>query len=466
VTYIHDGRSPVTENAEKLIGAIARSWSAGDTVEAVTRAQRLAPDLLRSPDTAATLGGMCASLGELAAAGVFYERAWQLAPQRCDIIKLYSGALVAAGEFATADALLERALSLQPNDAEAWFARAHAGRQSPERDLIGPMQQLLTSGTPSAEERVFLHYALGKCYDDLREFDAAYANYRSAASTRRSQLRYDAPYDRQVLADIAAQLTSGPDHRDDSEVFRPIFVVGLPRSGTTLLERMLASHSNTCSIGESTAFTKALTQTLEVTHPGRRLSRRDAVSLSLSIDHHIIGHTYRKQLPPGALSSERLVDKMPLNFLYIGLIRRALPGSRVLILRRQPMANGWSIFSTLFRKAYPWSYDFREIAAYYASFSRLANRVEEAFPETVRRVDYERLATQPEDELRRILEFLDMSWEDACMSFHRNPTPTATASLEQVRRPVYRTSIERWRQYPQLAGELGTALRNEGISDV
>jgi tetratricopeptide (TPR) repeat protein len=446
--------------------AIAESWSAGRATDSVRAALLLDPARLASPDTAAKLGGICSTVGELSAARLFYERAWQLAPERIDILKFYSGSLMAAGEFEKADALLERVVLEQPSDAEAWFSRAHAGRQSRERDLVGPIARLLADPQTPAASQVFLHYALGKCFDDLGDFDSAHASYCSGAALRRARLSYDADYDKQVLADIAAQLGSQTNENHGDEGFQPIFVVGLPRSGTTLLERIIGSHSFTTSIGESNLFSQGLMRVLAKNHPGRTLTRRQAVAASRTIQSDDLGRFYRENMPPRAAGAARVIDKMPLNFLYIALIRRALPGSRILVLRRAPMANCWSMFSTLFRKAYPWSYDFSELAGYYAAFIGLTDQLLQAFPETVRRVDYERLVVQPEVEVRAILEFLDLPWESGCMAFHESTTPTATASLEQVRKPVYQTSIDRWRNYPGGLQELAEALKHEGVCDV
>jgi hypothetical protein len=446
--------------------AIAESWSAGRVMDAVRAALLLEPTNLSSADTAATLGGICSTTGELSAARLFYEQACKIAPERTDILKLYSGSLMAAGEFAKADALLERVVLEQPADAEAWFSRAHAGRQSRDRDLVGPIARLLADPRTTADSQVFLHYALGKCFDDLGDFDSAYASYCSGAALRRARLSYDADYDKKVLADIAEQPGEQTDDNAGDFGFRPIFVVGLPRSGTTLLERIIGSHSATTSIGESNLFSQGLMRVLAANHPGRSLTRRQAVAASQTIRADDLGRFYRENMPPRVAGAARVIDKMPLNFLYIALIRRALPGSRILVLRRAPMANCWSMFSTLFRKAYPWSYDFRELGGYYAAFTGLTDRFLQAFPETVRQVDYERLAVQPEEEVRSVLAFLELPWEPGCMAFHESAAPTATASLEQVRKPVYQTSIDRWRNYPGGLQELAEALRHEGITDV
>ena len=173
---------------------------------------------------------------------------------------------------------------------------------------------------------------------------------------------------------------------------------------------------------------------------------------SAGVDFRALGRDYLTKAR-GVIPAGRFTDKMPLNYLYCGLIRRALPGARILHLTRHPMAAGYAMYKTLFRDGYPFSYDLGEIARYYAAYRRLMVHWETTLPGAILPVAYEELVADPVGQTRRALAFCGLGWEEACLRFHLNPAPTTTASAAQVRRPLYDTSVAQWRRYErQLAG--------------
>jgi hypothetical protein len=243
----------------------------------------------------------------------------------------------------------------------------------------------------------------------------------------------------------------------------PIFIVGLPRSGTTLVDRILGSHSQVFSAGELNQFALCLVDAVRRRSGGARLARRELVAQSATVDFGALGREYLERVRSAFGGSRRFIDKMPLNYLYCGLIRRALPNARIVHLSRHPMAACFAMYKTLFMDGYPFSYDLGEIARYYVAYRRLMGHWQATMPGAIHELRYEDLVADQLTETRKLLQFCGLGWEAACVQFHLNPAATTTASAAQVRRPLYDSSVSRWRHYePQLAA-LGRQLRAAGI---
>jgi hypothetical protein len=248
----------------------------------------------------------------------------------------------------------------------------------------------------------------------------------------------------------------------------PVFIIGMPRTGTTLIERILTSHSAVYSAGELSNFGQQLNRLSGVSSV--RLLEAAILRAGASIDPALLGKAYLDSTRPGTGITERFVDKMPLNFLNVGFIHRALPNARIICVRRNPMDTCLSNYRVLFspEKAtyYRYSFDLLETGQYYLLFDQLMDHWAEVLPGKVLQVDYEQVVANQEIESRRLIDFCGLDWEDACLRFEKNTAPVATASSAQVRQPIYSSAVERWRHYERQLQPLRELLEDNGVTIV
>lgn len=454
-------------SAKRQLRDVLQAWRKQAAAESLTLALAIDPAELDSPDDAAALGAIFSACGELTPARESFKHAWQMAPERFDLMQSYAGALTAAGQFAEAEDILNKAARQRPEDAHIWYALAFNRKQTEENNPIDKIKSLLKAGSVHERDQVFLHYALGKCLEDTSNYDGAFTHFEAGARLRRGHMRYDVGPDVKGMAklrEIFTKETLSQNLASDIADCRPIFVLGLPRSGTTLIERIISAHLDVGSIGEATTFTHALGTLIEQSSGGQRLAREQAIEHSLQLDPNALGRAYIEGIEPRSHGHVRIVDKMPLNFLYIGLIRKALPHAKIILVRRGALDNCWAMFSTLFRQAYPFTYNFDELSDYYAGFDALMSHWTTICGPDILSVNYEDVTENLEGEARRIIDYLDLDWQEDCLSFHKNSAPTATASAAQVRSPIYKSSVGRWQRFGSHLDPLKDALESRGIT--
>ncbi|HEY3849576.1 MAG TPA: sulfotransferase, partial [Steroidobacteraceae bacterium] len=393
-----------------------------------------------------------------------YNRAVELAPEESQFAFNRASVRRFLGDLEGAESDYDRAIAQRPLDFEAYLNRSELRVQTAERNHLDELQALLRRPELDWRGDIQIRYALAKECEDFGRYDEAFEHLERGARRRREHLRYDVAVDVATVDWIVKSYPVGPAEpppqasRED-----PIFIVGLPRSGTTLVERILSSHSSISSAGELDSFAQSLVDAARVNSGRRTLPRQELVALSAALDFAVLGRDYLSRARAAYGGAGRFVDKMPLNYLYCGLIRRALPNAPIVHVVRHPMAVCYAMYKTLFKSGYPFSYDFKEIARYYAAYRRLMSHWRGTMPGAIYDIVYEDLIADQAGETRKLLEHCGLEWEDRCLEFHRNPTPSTTASASQVRRPLYESSVSQWRRYEARLTGLKDALAAEGI---
>jgi hypothetical protein len=328
-------------------------------------------------------------------------------------------------------------------------------RQTAERNHVARLQALLATDTLDVDAELQLRHALAKECDDLGRYDEAFEHLRTGRSRKRAAVGYDFSSDARLF-DAVCGAFPDPLPLDAAASDRaPIFVVGLPRTGTTLVERILASHSQVVSVGESQNFGVLLKRASGTRDP----VVLDVATIEWAARHDLldVGRRYVELTRPAG-EAPRFIDKLPLNFFYLGCIARALPGARFVVVRRDPRDTLIANFSQLFATTMPYyryALDPCDIARYWLRFDALIAHWRRVLPGRLHEIQYERLVNEPQAATSAMLEHCGLGWEAACLEFQHNPSPVATASAVQVRRPLYSTSVGRWRRY---AAQLEPAL--------
>jgi tetratricopeptide (TPR) repeat protein len=457
----------------RCLGAVAR------IAEARASADRAMQAAANDAALCDAIGTFYSSIGEQLRAVDAYSRAIALNPQRGVYWFNRAAVLRFLGQLEKAEQDYDQAIRLQPIDCEAYLNRAELRTQTLERNHVEALERVMAAGNMPWLGEVQIRYALAKEYEDMGRYQESWSHLVSGARLRRAHLQYDVQRDVETVQWIkdayptvgcepAADAPgpagpAGPPGPPGPPGPRPIFIVGLPRSGSTLVERILGNHPGVFAAGELNHFAAVLTQAAQHGNAGRALPRQHLIEATRALDFAALGAAYLARVRSVAFAQGHFTDKMPLNYLYCGLIRMALPQARIVHVTRHPMASCYAMFKTLFRDGYPFSYDLAELAQFHGGYQRLMRHWHQSMPGVIHDISYERLVQDQEGETRRLLDACGLPWHDACLSFHTNPTATRTASASQVRRPIYASSLTQWRHYESQLEGLRSQLLAAGV---
>ncbi len=393
-----------------------------------------------------------------------YDRAVMIAPQEPHFIYNRASVRRFLGDLEGAEADYDRVIALRPLDYEAYLNRSELRVQTASRNHVTEMEVLAAGKVTDWRDEVQIRFALAKEYEDLGEYDRCFEQLQRGANMRRAHMKYDVAIDTATVDWIISAFPSIPfDPARQTSCESPIFVVGLPRSGTTLVERIVDSHSLVSSAGELDCFASAIVDAVRQKSGQAQVPRRELVALSAMLDFPALGREYLRRARNILGGNDRFIDKMPLNYLYCGLIRQSLPNAKIIHVTRHPMAVGYAMYKTLFKNGYPFSYDLKEIGRYYIAYRRLMQHWEAILPGALYHVSYEDLIANQRVETRKLLDYCGLEWEETCVEFHQNPAASTTASASQVRRPIYNSSVSQWRNYEPHLSELRIELTSAGF---
>jgi LPS sulfotransferase NodH len=326
------------------------------------------------------------------------------------------------------------------------------------------MEKLINIGRNNDSSLAFYQYAVGKEYEDLQQWDKAFTAIEKGAKARRSTVEFDEANEIAMFEFIEQNYTRewfdslGEGNPDDS----PIFVLGQPRTGTTLVERIITSHSQVHSAGELQQFGLAIRRLSGHQDPKRFTT--EYFEKAQQLDPAKIGTLYLKTIGKTVGDTPHFVDKLPQNYLMIPLILKALPNAKIVHLTRNPMDACFASYKQLFADAYLHSYDQAEMARHHARYRQIMSVWRARFPDTFFDISYEATAQDLEPNARALIEFLGLPWEEACLNFHQQKAAVATASASQVREPAHTRSINRWKKYQSSLTVMIDTLSQHGVT--
>ncbi len=427
---------------------------------ALRETRRIRP---KDPVVLDLIGATLTLMGEHTTARAFFNQVNKSQPGHPPYMQNLANTLVYHGETEAAGEVFTDIIRIQPDSPQAHWGLA-SSRKAEDDSHIQTMQNMLDSRGGNPRARAFYLYAIGKEYEDLQHWDEAFEAFSAGAAARRSTVEFDEKAEVAMFDYLIEHYTadwlkdSSGGNPDDA----PIFVLGQPRTGTTLIERIITAHSQVHSAGELQQFGLALRRLSKYKNP-KRFSA-ELFESALQLEPEKVGGLYLQTSGKMRGTTPRFVDKLPQNYLMIPMILKALPNAKIVHLVRDPMDACFASFKQLFADAYIHSYDQGETARHHARYRKLMQVWRERFPGRFFDISYEETASNLEPNARALLDYLELPWEEACLDFHLQGGAVTTASASQVREPAHTRSIGRWRHYQKQLQPMVHTLREQGLS--
>jgi tetratricopeptide (TPR) repeat protein len=376
-----------------------------------------------------------------------YDRAVQLAPTDVQMLGRRASVNRWLGRFEAAEQDLQRALELRPNDARTLKALGTLRAARSDAASVPALRRALVEAGADTEQVIALHFALAKAHEDAGDTEQAWRHLEAGNNLHRAELNYNPAQDRANFEIIIRSFAEVEPTRADSTGARPIFVVGLPRTGTTLTERILGSHSQVHAAGELSAFAEAIVEMPGMFKPPGDRDWSQYSAMLHTLEGPALASAYLRRTARLQGDRSRITDKSLINFFYCPLILRAFPNARIVHVTRHPLAATFAIYKTRFFQAFPFAYDQTELADFIIGYRELMAHWHRILPGRIHDVAYEDLVNEQEATTRRLLEYCDLPFEAGCLDFHKTDGSVMTASAVQVRMPLYRSSLDKWRDY-------------------
>ena len=438
----------------------------------MARRNRLVSEILRRYE-----GALTNSPRYLNLAGTVYteigmpEKAWPLLNKAIELqpdISLFQANLAACavyvGEIETAKKMYLALLEKQPNHQHNHYQLARLERAT-DHQHIERMERVLAETRLTPDKNIFLYYALGKEYEDLQDWEKSFDYYKRAGNAVKSVANYDVESDLAIVDTIIDVCDSdwlaqgAPPPKTEKT---PMFIVGLPRTGTTLTERIIASHSTVESVGETEFVQMVMRRESGVASVDKM--NPDIIRAFAGMDISLLTTGYVDAVDYRLGDEPIFIDKLPFNVLYLGFLAKAWPDAPIVLLRRNPMDSCFSMFKQAFTWAYKFSYDLEDLGTYYVAYDRLCRHWKNLIGDRLIEVEYESLVSNQEAQTRLLLDGLGLDFEEACLSFEKNAAPSSTASSVQVRQKVHTGSVNKWKRFEQPLQPLRDILEQAGIA--
>jgi tetratricopeptide (TPR) repeat protein len=421
----------------------------GKTADGMARFEHA---LVLNPDHADAhnnLGVALKDQGKIDDAMAHYRRVLALNPDHAEVLNNLANVFKERGSFDDALACCARAIAIKPDYAEAHFNRAQIKCFHHGDAELAALETLARSGGALPTKAASIHFALAKALDDCGDYDRAFEHLRKGNALKRGAVDYDEAsvfkFFQRVSAVFDRRLLDRLQGEGDPSLL-PIFVLGMPRSGSTLIEQILASHPQVHGAGELTALDGAIGSVLNAGNLA--VQYPECVPALDGATLRRLGGDYLARLPATAPGETRITDKLPGNFLHIGMIRLILPHARIIHTMRDPMDTCVSCYSKLFISNLDFTYDLGELGRYYRAYREMMAHWRSVLPpDALLDVSYEEVVNDLEGQARRLIKYCGLPWDERCIHFHKTSRPVNTASSVQVRQPLFRDSLRRWRHY-------------------
>ena len=449
-------------------GSYPAWYNRGEALQELSRTKEAVQAYLSAADAAGSdvdlilaVATALREAGALEEARRCHERALALAPDYPPAENALGNLLAMEGELEGAESHYRRAIALKPGYAGAFHNLVDVVRLEP-RDALWPRLMALAERADhlAPQDTTALHFTLGRVWEVQGDYTRAFSHFDAGNRLKRAQINYDEARQKKFFEDfiqvftpefIAARSLDNPDAR-------PVFIVGMPRSGTTLVEQILASHPEVHGAGEVHALRNALREELPPDPADyglpEALAHADAVALARGAAR------YSAWLDAQAPGARKVTNKLPGNMVFVGLIHLLYPEARIVHCSREPLDTCLSCYTKLFTTGHPFSYELGELGRFHAMYQKLMQGWRKALPDVMLELSYESLVADFEGQVRRLLAFCDLPWDEACLRFHESERSVRTASLAQVRRPIYSNSVGRWKNYEKELAPLIAALKS------
>jgi tetratricopeptide (TPR) repeat protein len=436
----------------------------GDREKAFAAADEAAASAPDVPVVLDSIGEFCGEAGDYRRALAVYDRAVAATPREPNIRIKRAVVHRFLGHLDHSASDYRAVLAELPTSAKALKGLAELHRQTRERNSVAAMQGALAAAPEGSVDAAILHFGLAKSYEDMGDHTANWRHLAAGNAIERARLQYDPQTDRAVMDTLIAAFPDLEAVRPDATGERPIFIVGVPRTGTTLVDRILGSNSQVHSAGELTAMPETIDILVRRSSGPDSPEWRGHAALLGGLEGAAIAGVYLERVRTRRGERPRFTDKQLTNILSCPLIFRAFPNASIVHLTRHPLAACYAIYRTRFNGTYPFAYSLDEIADFYIGYRRVMAHWRRVLPGRILDLAYEDVVTAQEPATRRLLEYVGLPFEEACLEFHLNESPVITTSSVQVRHPLYDSSLEAWKHHAAQLAPVRARLEAAGIS--